>query len=143
MNSKQACGGTADTRDLGSRAARCASSSLARPTRINRLMIVLVILTVAVGHMFKGVTHMWISTVIILAYLVITELLLKEQSNKIHELEEYTTICAWCQKVRYKGEFIAIDTWIDLHMEGKTTHGICENCHNNELHKLSLFGDVL
>ncbi|HEX9048224.1 MAG TPA: hypothetical protein VF988_14460 [Verrucomicrobiae bacterium] len=50
--------------------------------------------------------------------------------ERIKYLERFMRVCAWCRRIHFKGEWMAIEDFMrqGLGVETRTTHGICPAC---------------
>jgi hypothetical protein len=48
--------------------------------------------------------------------------------NRLHYLEGFLRVCAWCQKVGRGDEWISIEKFVQENLKAQTTHGICQTC---------------
>ena len=55
---------------------------------------------------------------------VATQRLLK----RLHHLEEYLRICAWCRKLEHGGEWMPLEDYFGSAFATKTSHGVCPDC---------------
>jgi hypothetical protein len=51
--------------------------------------------------------------------------------NRLHHLEEYLRICAWCRKMDHEGEWMTIEDYFGSAFATKTSHGVCPECSRN------------
>ena len=49
-------------------------------------------------------------------------------SRRLHHLEGYLRLCAWCRKIEVDGRWITIEQFVQKKLDQKTTHGICPSC---------------
>jgi hypothetical protein len=49
-------------------------------------------------------------------------------SKRLHYLEGFLRICAWCHKVGQGDEWISIEEFVRKALNTSTTHGICPAC---------------
>jgi hypothetical protein len=49
-------------------------------------------------------------------------------SKRLHYLEGFLRVCAWCQKVGHGDEWISIGEFAQKKLNTQTTHGICPDC---------------
>jgi hypothetical protein len=49
-------------------------------------------------------------------------------SKRLHYLEGFLRVCAWCQKVGQGDEWISIGEFAQKRLNTQTTHGICPSC---------------
>jgi hypothetical protein len=55
---------------------------------------------------------------------VATQRLLK----RLHHLEEYLRMCAWCRKLEHGGEWMPLEDYFGSAFSTKTSHGVCPDC---------------
>lgn len=48
--------------------------------------------------------------------------------KRLHHLEEYLRICAWCRKIGHEGEWMTMEEYFGSAFTTKTTHGMCPEC---------------
>lgn len=48
--------------------------------------------------------------------------------RRLHRLESYIAICAWCRQVRVDGRWMPFEEYLLLQNDLRATHGICERC---------------
>ena len=48
--------------------------------------------------------------------------------KRLHHLEEYLRVCAWCRKMDYEGEWITMENYFGSAFATKTSHGVCPEC---------------
>ena len=48
--------------------------------------------------------------------------------QRIRHLEGILPICSFCKRIRSKGEWISIDSYIRDHSDAKLSHGVCPQC---------------
>lgn len=49
-------------------------------------------------------------------------------SKRLHHLEGFLRVCAWCRKVGDGDEWISIEAFVHKNLNTKTSHGICPAC---------------
>ncbi len=49
-------------------------------------------------------------------------------SKRLHYLEEFLRVCAWCQRVGQGDDWISIEEFAKKTLNTETTHGICPSC---------------
>jgi hypothetical protein len=53
--------------------------------------------------------------------------------ERMHYLEKFMRVCAWCRRVHYKGEWMRLEEFMQQGFDTPTTHGICSDClHEQE-----------
>ncbi len=53
--------------------------------------------------------------------------------QRLHELEEFLLICAWCRKVGHNDEWLSMEDYFDSKFATGTSHGICPDCVAKQL----------
>ncbi|HVS52652.1 MAG TPA: hypothetical protein VHD62_09875 [Opitutaceae bacterium] len=48
--------------------------------------------------------------------------------KRLHHLEEYLLVCAWCRKIGHEGEWMTMEHYFGSAFATQTTHGICPEC---------------
>jgi hypothetical protein len=48
--------------------------------------------------------------------------------KRLHKLEEYLLICAWCRKIGHEGDWMTMEKYFGSAFSTPTTHGICPEC---------------
>jgi hypothetical protein len=67
------------------------------------------------------------TAVALLAWFVV-HLLTKRLLKRLHYLEEYLRVCAWCRKIGSDEEWLPLEEYFDRHFATKTSHGMCPDC---------------
>lgn len=62
-----------------------------------------------------------------LAVHVATQRVLK----RLHQLEEFLLVCAWCRKIGHEGQWMTMEEYFGSALSTPTTHGICPECSRN------------
>ena len=47
---------------------------------------------------------------------------------RLHYLEEFLRLCAWCRKLHADNEWIPLEEFMQRRFDTKTSHGICPAC---------------
>lgn len=47
---------------------------------------------------------------------------------RLHYLEGFLRVCAWCKKIGDDGHWITLEKYFEQHFDTKTSHGICPEC---------------
>jgi len=63
------------------------------------------------------------------------ELSVREAQAELAQLRQVLSVCAWCRKVRDKGEWIPFERYLDEHRRDDLTHGICPSCLERQFGK--------
>ncbi|HXP90768.1 MAG TPA: hypothetical protein VN931_07575 [Fibrobacteria bacterium] len=69
-----------------------------------------------------------VDTSIILLVAVPTVYMSWRQSKRLHYLEKFLRLCAWCRKVGQGEEWISVEEFLHEELGTQTTHGICPAC---------------
>src|ERR1700744_5486809 len=48
--------------------------------------------------------------------------------ERVHYLEKFMRLCAWCRRIHFKGEWIPLEEFMRQGFDTPTTHGICSCC---------------
>lgn len=48
--------------------------------------------------------------------------------RRVHYLEEFMRVCAWCHKIHLKGRWLPMEEFFQQGFDTPTTHGICPHC---------------
>lgn len=51
--------------------------------------------------------------------------------KRLHQLEEYLLVCAWCRKIGHEGDWMTMEKYFGSAFSTLTTHGICPECSGN------------
>lgn len=49
-------------------------------------------------------------------------------TERLHYLEGFLRVCAWCRKVGEGDEWISIEQFVEKNLNTQTSHGICPDC---------------
>jgi len=52
--------------------------------------------------------------------------------ERVHYLEKFMRVCAWCRRIHYKGEWMPLEQFMQQSFDTPTTHGICKDCLNRQ-----------
>jgi len=47
---------------------------------------------------------------------------------RVHYLEKFMRVCAWCRRIHFKGEWMPLEEFMRQGFDTPTTHGICKEC---------------
>jgi hypothetical protein len=50
-------------------------------------------------------------------------------SKRLHYLEDFIRVCAWCKKVGYDDKWISFEEFLHKKFNTETSHGICPDCY--------------
>ena len=48
--------------------------------------------------------------------------------ERIRYLEKFMSVCAWCRRIDYQGEWMRLEDFMQQGFDTPTTHGICPEC---------------
>ena len=48
--------------------------------------------------------------------------------DRVHYLEKFMRVCAWCRRIHFKGEWMPLEEFMRQSFDTPTTHGICKEC---------------
>ena len=49
-------------------------------------------------------------------------------SRRLHHLEGFLRVCAWCRKVGQGEDWISIEQYVEMNFNTQTSHGMCPEC---------------
>jgi hypothetical protein len=48
--------------------------------------------------------------------------------DRVHYLEKFMRVCAWCRRIHFKGQWMPLEEFMRESFDTPTTHGICKEC---------------
>jgi len=48
--------------------------------------------------------------------------------QRLHHLEGFLHLCAWCRKISNEDEWLSIEEYFDSEFNTQTSHGLCPSC---------------
>lgn len=69
-----------------------------------------------------------IRSAIMLFIWLIVHVTTKRLLQRLHELEEFLLICAWCRRVGHEDQWLHFEQFFDSRFSTATSHGICPDC---------------
>ena len=69
-----------------------------------------------------------LETTIILVVAVPVVLLTRRLATRLHYLEEFLRLCAWCRKPHLDNEWVPVEEFLQRKFDSRTSHGICPAC---------------
>jgi len=72
-------------------------------------------------------------TLTVLAVWALVHFSTKRLLRRLHELEEFLLICAWCRKVGDGDRWLSLEDYFDSKFATGTSHGICPECAVKQL----------
>jgi hypothetical protein len=84
-------------------------------------------------HVFGGETQVnWregaMETILVLIVWFLVHVVTKKLLARLHYLERFLRICAWCRKVAHEDEWVPLEQYFKRGFNVETTHGICPDC---------------
>ena len=56
--------------------------------------------------------------------------------ERVHYLEKFMRVCAWCRRINYQGEWMRLEEFMRQGFDTPTTHGICTECFSKQRESL-------
>jgi hypothetical protein len=69
-----------------------------------------------------------VRSLVILSVWAAVHLATRRLLKRLHQLEEYLLVCAWCRKIGHEGEWMTTEKYFGSAFSTLTTHGICPEC---------------
>ena len=69
-----------------------------------------------------------LETAVILAVAIPVVALTRRLVARLHYLEEFLRLCAWCRKLHADNEWIPLEEFMQRRFDTRTSHGICPAC---------------
>jgi hypothetical protein len=69
-----------------------------------------------------------LKTAVVLSVWGAVHLATRQLLKRLHHLEEYLRICAWCRKLSHDGEWMTMEEYFGSAFATKTSHGVCPQC---------------
>jgi hypothetical protein len=69
-----------------------------------------------------------VDTSIILLVAIPTVFMSWRLSKRLHYLERFLRLCAWCRKVGQGEDWVSVEEFLHEELGTQTTHGICPAC---------------
>jgi hypothetical protein len=84
-------------------------------------------------RLFPGPGHSnWreaaMETLMILAVWTVAFILTRRLLARLHYLEEFLKVCAWCRRIGKGDDWFSMEQFFDKSFSVKTSHGICPDC---------------
>lgn len=67
-------------------------------------------------------------TVIIVAVWAAVHIATRRLLRRLHHLEEYLRICAWCKKMDLNGQWVTMEDYLRSAFATQASHGVCPDC---------------
>lgn len=52
--------------------------------------------------------------------------------ERLHHLEQFLRVCAWCRRIHYEDEWMRLEEFMQKGFDTPTTHGICPECFRQQ-----------
>jgi hypothetical protein len=69
-----------------------------------------------------------LETIIILLVAILVVVMTRLLVSRLHYLEEFLRLCAWCRKLHTDDEWIPLEDFFERRFDTRTSHGICPAC---------------
>ncbi len=79
-------------------------------------------------HSFDRWNEAIVETIFVLLIWAFVHFTTRKMLNRLHYLEEFLRLCAWCRKVSFEGKWQPLEEYLDQNFDTKTSHGICPDC---------------
>jgi hypothetical protein len=80
----------------------------------------------------EAITFSWprvlLRTGVVLLIWIWVHLSTRRLLDRVHGLEEYLRVCAWCRKVGHGDEWLTMEEYFGSQFGRSTSHGICPAC---------------
>ena len=70
-----------------------------------------------------------LETTVLLLVAIPTVVLTRRIVSRLHYLEGFLRLCAWCHRVECNGQWLSIEEFLKRRLSTRTSHGICESCN--------------
>ena len=67
-------------------------------------------------------------TLIISAVWAAVHIATRQLLKRLHHLEEYLRICAWCRKMDHSGHWVTMEEYFQSAFATHASHGVCPDC---------------
>lgn len=54
--------------------------------------------------------------------------------KRLHHLEEYLRVCAWCRKMDHQGKWVTMEDYFKSAFATNASHGVCPECSRSLAH---------
>lgn len=80
----------------------------------------------------ESITFSWprvlIRTGVVLAIWIWVHIATNRLLDRLHGLEEFLRVCAWCRKVGHGSDWLTMEEYFGSQFGRSTSHGICPEC---------------
>jgi hypothetical protein len=77
-----------------------------------------------------------LETVIVLLVATPVMTLTKRFVTRLHYVEGFLRVCAWCKKMEHDGKWISLEEFFDSKFQTETSHGMCLACMDDMTAKI-------
>jgi hypothetical protein len=68
-------------------------------------------------------------TLITLVVAIPVILMTRKLLRRLHYLEDFLRVCAWCRRVEHDGNWLPMEEYFQSRFDTQTTHGMCQECY--------------
>ena len=69
-----------------------------------------------------------LKTAVILCVWAAVHIATRRLLKRLHHLEDYLRICAWCRKMDHEGKWVTMEDYFGSAFATRTSHGVCPEC---------------
>ena len=69
-----------------------------------------------------------IESFVILIVAIVVILSTRKLLDRLHYLEGFLRVCAWCRNVEHEGQWISMEDYFNRRFNIKSSHGMCPEC---------------
>jgi hypothetical protein len=69
-----------------------------------------------------------LKTAVVMSVWAAVHLATQRLLKRLHHLEEYLRMCAWCRKLEHGGAWMPLEDYFGSAFATKTSHGVCPEC---------------
>ena len=69
-----------------------------------------------------------IETAVVLVVWFVVHRFTRRLLRRLHYLEEFLRVCAWCRRIDSGGEWMPLEQYFSREFSTKTSHGMCPEC---------------
>lgn len=69
-----------------------------------------------------------LETLIVLLVAIPVMILTSRLGSRLHYIEGFLRVCAWCKKLEHNGEWIPLENFFETKFQTETSHGMCLPC---------------
>lgn len=69
-----------------------------------------------------------LQTVITLSVAIPTIVLTARLSRRLHYLERFLRVCAWCRRIGHGENWVSLEEFLRVKLDARASHGICPEC---------------